>query len=245
MDAASGAPKGIFPFYTPRSESFLGAYPLSSHQIVLPDSDEPLDLQIEPEVGLFCKLKYSEGSVISLQPIAMAAFNDCSIRRPGAMKISEKKNWGADSKGVADVWLPVTDFERDGPVAAFRIASFLRRDGELHEYGVDSPLPGYSYFGQQLLDWIAERIRVQRDEGPLEDVGAILAASGNPPTILIGIGATRYTEFGEKNFLEAGDDSIVVLYDGTAFDAAEVRAALTDGSELENASVLIQRVVGP
>src|SRR6476619_3305751 len=53
-------PKGIFPWYAPGSDTFLGEFPLSNDAIVLPaESDGPLNLQIEPEVGLACQVKWS------------------------------------------------------------------------------------------------------------------------------------------------------------------------------------------
>ena len=43
------APKGIFPWYAPGAQSFLGEFPLSNDAIQLPaESDGPLNLQIEP-----------------------------------------------------------------------------------------------------------------------------------------------------------------------------------------------------
>ncbi len=45
------APKGIFPWYAPGYDGFLGEFPLSHDAIALPESDSPLNLQIEPEVG--------------------------------------------------------------------------------------------------------------------------------------------------------------------------------------------------
>lgn len=245
VGAAAGAPKGIFPFYAPGNEGFLGAFPLDSHEIILPKSAEPLNLQIEPEAGVCFHVDYADDGVMALRPFGILAFNDCSIRRPGASRISEKKNWGPASKGYADQLIPIDEIERDGATAALRLASFLRRDGELHEYGVDSPLPGYSYYGAQLIDWLIERLRQQRDAGPLEDVGALLASSGSPRILLVGIGATRYTEYGEQTFLEPGDESIVAIYDGATSSADELRDALNSGRELEQASILIQRVVGP
>lgn len=212
---------------------------------MLPRSDEPLNLQIEPEVGVFCRIDYEGGLPVALRPFEIAAFNDCSIRSPNARKISEKKNWGAASKGCAATHLPVEELERDGGTASLRLASFLRRDGELHEYGVDSPLPGYSYYGTQLLDWIVLKLREQRDGGPLEDVGALLRLAGSPDTLLAGIGATRYTEFGEQTFLDPGDESIVAVYDSSSCDAAQLRASITAGVEPERSSVLVQTVVGP
>ena len=48
------APKGIFPWYAPGTDTFLGEFPLSTDAVLLPGEPGvhgPLNLQIEPEVG--------------------------------------------------------------------------------------------------------------------------------------------------------------------------------------------------
>jgi len=224
------APKGIFPWYVPGSDTFLGEFPLSSDAIVLPaESPEfsgPLNLQIEPEVGLACRVKWSGDTVAALEPFALGAFNDCSIRRPGAPKISVKKNWGPASKGVAPQFFDISDLTPDGPTATLRLVCYLRgADGEEHAYGVDSPLLGYSYYGEVLLDWIIERLANQKGspETPLEDVGALMVAAGHPGHVLIGIGATRYTPLGESTFLRSGDEAVVRVYDTGTDEMSELR----------------------
>jgi hypothetical protein len=241
------APKGIFPFYVPGSSTFLGQFPVSSDAITLPVSDTPLNLQIEPEAAVLLRAAYADdGTVATLTPTAIGAFNDCSIRRPGAKKISEKKNWGPASKGLAASLLPVDHLGADGATGSLRIASFLRRGEATHAYGQDSPVLGYSYYGETLVDWIVERLVNQKGspDTPLEDVGALLLGARSPSTLLVGIGATRYTDFGESNFLVDGDDSVVVLYDGTLSTPDDVAAAVHDRREheLPRASVLTQRV---
>jgi hypothetical protein len=224
------APKGIFPWYAPGSDTFLGEFPLSQNAIVLPESDEPLNLQIEPEVGLAARVVWSGDTVVTLQPFALGAFNDCSIRRPGAPKISHKKNWGPASKGVAPQFFDVSDLTPDGPTASLRLVSHLQAaNGELNEYGVDSPLLGYSYYGEVLLDWIVERLANQKGspETPLEDVGALMVAAGHPGHVLIGIGATRYTPLGESTFLQQGDEAIVRVYDTESDAFSELRQKVT------------------
>lgn len=212
----SNAPKGIFPWYAPGSDGMLGQFPLSHDSLALPESDEPLNLQIEPEVALACHATWRGDTVVSLEPFALGAFNDCSIRRPGALKISHKKNWGPASKGVAARFFEIGDLTPDGPTSTLRLLCNLRTaDGQEHAYGVDSPLLGYSYYGEVLLDWITERLANQKGspDTPLEDVGALMVASGHPANVLIGIGATRYTELGESTFLQPGDQAIVRVYD--------------------------------
>ncbi len=222
VSSEGSAPKGIFPWYAPGTDSFLSEFPLSTDAVVLPNqTDGPLNLQIEPEVGLACQVVWDGDTVVTLRPFALGAFNDCSIRRPGAPKISHKKNWGPASKGVAPTFFEIGDLTPDGPTAKLRLVCYLHSDGEEHAYGVDSPLIGYSYYGEVLLDWIVERLANQKGspDTPLEDVGALMVASGHPENVLIGIGATRYTPLGESTFLKPGDRAIVRVYD-TESDAA-------------------------
>ncbi|UNB55872.1 DUF5718 family protein [Mycolicibacterium sp. YH-1] len=224
------APKGIFPWYAPGYDSFLGEFPLSHDTIKLPQSDTPLNLQIEPEVGLACEVSWQGDTVSSLRPFALGAFNDCSIRRPNAPKISHKKNWGPASKGVAAQFFDVSDLTPDGPTSTLRLVCHLRTaDGQEHEYGVDSPLLGYSYYGEVLLDWITERLANQKGspDTPLEDVGALMVASGKPERVLIGIGATRYTELGETTFLQPGDQALVRVYDTASDVFSELRQTVS------------------
>lgn len=226
VTSEESAPKGIFPWYAPGADGFLGQFPLSHDRILLPESDTPLNLQIEPEVGLACRVTWRGDTVVSLQPFALGAFNDCSIRRPGAPKISHKKNWGPSSKGVAAEFFDIGDLTPDGPTATLRLVCNLRTAaGEENAYGVDSPLLGYSYYGEVLLDWITERLANQKGsaETPLEDVGALLVASGHPQNVLIGIGATRYTELGASTFLQPGDEAIVRVYDTESDEHSELR----------------------
>ncbi|CDQ43602.1 MULTISPECIES: DUF5718 family protein [Mycolicibacterium] len=230
VQSHGAAPKGIFPWYAPGADGFLGEFPLSHDSITLPASDEPLNLQIEPEVGLACRVHWNGDTVARLEPFALGAFNDCSIRRPGARKISDKKNWGPASKGVARRFYDISDLTPDGPTATLRLVCFLRgADGQEREYGVDSPLLGYSYYGEVLLDWITERLANQKgSEGtPLEDVGALMVASGRPENVLIGIGATKYTALGESTYLTAGDQAVVRVYDTASEAVSELRQTVS------------------
>ena len=247
VSAAPDAPKGVFPWYLPGAEGFLGVFPLATDHVAEPAPDAPGDLQIEPEAGALCRVAYDRAGVVTgLAPFALGAFNDCSIRRPGAPKISHKKNWGPASKGIAPHLMEVADLEPDGALRTLRLACFLRRDGTARAYGVDSPLAGYSYAGTRLLDWLVERLGAQTGGpgSPLEDVGAQLREAGCPEVVVVGVGATRYTPLGETSYLRDGDESIVVVYDGATVSPARVEAAVAVGEEdtLPAASVLRQPV---
>ena len=242
--ADASAPKGVFPFYVPGDdEHFLHTMPVSSDRLVLGSDDEKH--QPEPEVALLCDLDYADGRVCAIAPRFAMAHDDCSIRRPGARKISEKKNWGPCSKGTARRGIEIDRFDEGGVLDRYRLASYLLRDGTLHEYGIDSPLVGYSYYGPRLVAWLVERLASQRDEGPLEDLPAWLERAGHPRRALISIGATRYTELGETTFLERGDAAIVALYDAERHDADAVRgfARAEDEPDVPGLSLLRQTVV--
>jgi len=206
------APKGIFPFYLPHAaKGVLSKYPLSSSVQALHGLEE--NIQAEPEVALLCDLDYEEGKVVGIKPTHFGAYNDCSIRRKGAKKISEKKNWGEATKGICENLVALDKFEKGGILDMWRISSFLRRNGDVYRYGEDVEISGYSYFYEQLLEWIQEKLNTQEEQGPLEDIAAYLKACDYPKQMLISIGATRYTHYGESTFLQEGDEVYTVLYD--------------------------------
>ena len=95
----------------------------------------------------------------------------------------------------------------------YSICSFLKRDGVLYPYGEDAPLIGYSYFYTKLKDWIIEKMKTQKDFGPLEDIAQHLKDTNYPKEALISIGATAYEEFGENNYIQSKDEIFVVTYD--------------------------------
>ncbi|MEN4054135.1 MULTISPECIES: DUF5718 family protein [Sulfurimonas] len=244
------APKGIFPFYLPcakttsteRPREILSTYPLSATTINLPK--ENVNVQAEPEVGLVCEIEYEDGKVTNITPKQFGAYNDCSIRVGGAAKISDKKNWGENSKGLAEKLIKIDTFSEGGIMDNYSICSFLRRDGKLHAYGEDVELNGYSYFYKKLTDWIANQINTQEDFGPLEDIKSYIASCSNPTELIISIGATRYTPYGESTFLASGDEVIVTLYDHTQENIESLTQDLQNGLYAkENRSVLAQKVI--
>jgi hypothetical protein len=234
------APKGIFPTYVPRDDSFLGMYPFSSDKIAY---IEGKNLQVEPEVGLLCDVVYKDGKIHMLTPTDFMAYNDCSIRVEGAKKISHKKNWGADSKGVSENLIPIDRFKEGGVMDGYSLSSFIKRDGKLIQYGENSELLGYSYFYEKLQTWMIEKLNNQKDSGPLEDLEALLLRASSPSKLLISIGATRYTEFGESNFLERGDVLYVVVYPHTNYTHEKIVEMIDEKHFAPDISALVQEVV--
>lgn len=238
-------PKAIFPFYVPSENlgeyQFLATYPLSNSEIHFPNDAD--NLQIEPEIALICDIQYSDGKVTALLPTHFAAYNDCSIRRPNARKICEKKNWGEKSKGISENWLALDHFNVGGVLDDFHIACFHKRNGVINEYGIDSPALGYSYFHQKLLDWIVNQMNNQPDEGPMNNIAPMLKASNYPKQAIISIGATRYTDFGEHNFLQIGDTSIVAVYNAKRYPHHQIIEMAEKEQFPDDISALIQKVI--
>jgi len=234
------APKGIFPTYVPNDDSFLGTYPFSSTKIA---AIKGKNLQVEPEVGLYCEIGYKEDEIVSLRPTHFMAYNDCSIRVEGAAKISHKKNWGVDSKGVSDDTIMIDSFREGGVMDGYSLTSFIKRDGKLMQYGENSELLGYSYFYEKLEQWIIDKLNTQKDNGPLEDLHGLISKAGKPEKLLISIGATRYTAFGEKHYLEVGDILYVLVYPHTIYSQEEVMEMIENG-EMPSHVSLLRQVVG-
>ena len=240
-------PKAIFPFYVPSetlssTEQFLSTYPLSHDTISFPQDAD--NLQIEPEVALICEIHYQDGQVNKLKPSHFAAYNDCSIRRPNARKICEKKNWGENSKGISATQIALDKFEQGGILDNYHIACFHKRNGVLNTYGEDSPAASYSYFHQKLLNWIIDKMNHQPDQGPMNHIAELIKQSHQPAHAIISIGATRYTPFGETNFLQVGDTSIVVVYDATKYTHDQiVEMAEKEAFSEAGISALVQKVV--
>lgn len=237
------APKGIFPFYLPNSETFLGIYPLSSSEITHPR--DGAILQLEPELALICNIIYEGDRVADITLNYFCAYNDCSIRREGAKKISHKKSWGENSKGISSQILPIDKFESGGVLDNYSIASFLKRDGVIYQYGKDSQVTTYNYFYGKLKSWIIEKLNSQKDFGPLENIHNYILKSKKPEGLIISVGATSYTEFGESNFLEVKDEIFVYIYDRREHSFEDISKIVKSDNPnaIKNSSLLHQKVI--
>jgi len=238
------APKAIFPFYIPSNDldSFLTTYPISQDTLNMPETKH--NVQIEPEIALICELVYEGAEVAKIIPKSFGAYNDCSIRRPGAKKISEKKNWGEKSKGISEQLIAIDMFSEGGVMESYSITSFHLKSNELFQYGEVSEVKTYSYFNEKLLNWVIDKMNNQKDEGPAENISELLKVSSFPSECIISIGATRYTEYGENNFLEKGDKSIVVVFDHEKYTNDDIIGFIRSESfEHEGISFLVQEVI--
>lgn len=242
LKSSGEGPKGMFPFHLPIDGHFLSTNPFSSSRLPVPDGSQ---VQGEPEVALLCSLAWDASDRVSVRPDAFAAFDDASIRREGAPKISVKKNWGPGSKGVSDSWIALPDGLVPGcPLDRFRIASFLRRESTWEAYGQDSPVLGYTLYGPALVAWVESKLSSQSDEGPLEDLPALLGRAGRPSRALVTIGATRYTPLGESTYLKPGDRFAVAVYDPAVVPASALPRLCDDpATDQPGLSLLVREVV--
>ena len=249
------APKAIFPTFIPIKNTeaegdtstepvpaFLTKYPFDSQKIIFPKNEEKL--QIEPECAVIFAATWQGDSLTSLKPLSFGASNDCSIRKQGAKKISEKKNWGPCSKGFSANQIAADAFDTGCIFDDYRIASFLIRDKQVYAYGENSAVRDYSYIYKKLTDWMLEKFNSQKDEGPAENIHSYLIAAGRPEKFMVSIGATRYTQWGEKNFLQNNDKALVVVYPKSKYSPEEIfNMAQTEDFSDPAISALVQTVV--
>lgn len=248
VTAEANAPKAIFPTHIPVENpkvtpEFLKVFPFSDDKYIeYPEGQDKV--QLEPECAVIFDAIW-EGEVLKdLIPLGFGASNDCSIRREGAKKISLKKNWCARSKGFSTNIIPIDSFSTSGIINDYRIASFLLRDGKAYAYGEDSSIRDYSYIYGKLITWMLLKFNYQIDEGPAENIHEYLLEAGKPEKIMVSIGATRYTKFGETNFLHSGDHAVVVLYPESKYSFKEISSMLEKGElDKEDISVLDQEII--
>lgn len=242
------APKALFPTYIPNisgsgeTPAFLGVFPFDSEKIIFPEKEQKI--QLEPECAVIFNAKWLEGKIIELVPVCFGASNDVSIRKAGAKKISVKKNWGNSSKGLSENLIFLDSFDEKSVLNGYRIASFMVRGGNVFEYGENSAVRDYSYIYRKLEDWLIEKFNGQKDEGPAENINSYLKEAGFPEKIMVSIGATRYTDFGEQNFLLKGDKSVVVLYPEANYSAEDIKNLVKKNDFSDSRiSALVQEVV--
>jgi len=87
-------------------------------------------------------------------------------------------------------------------------------------------------------------MNTQEDHGPLESIPTLLRQADYPKQAIISIGATRYTEFGEKTFLQQDDELFVVVYNSEQYDLNKIEEFLrTKEFPKEYISILHQKVI--
>lgn len=216
------APKGIFPFYIPESNTFLGRYCIDNEVILMP-KDINLNVQGEAEVGIECEIEYSNEKVAKITPKYFMALNDVSVRNDkNAKKLSQKKNFSNASKGIGNK-IPIDKFEKGGICDNFSIISFLSFENKLEQYGENAPVNSYSYFYNKLISWSINKLNEQEDISILEHLHSFIKDARYPKNVLIAVGATKYTHLGETRFLKENDEIYIVVYNHNKFTSQDIK----------------------
>ena len=88
-----------------------------------------------------------------------------------------------------------------------------------------------------------DKFNHQQNEGPAEDIHSYLVAADCPQQIMVSIGATRYTAWGESNFLQNGDKAVVVVYPESKYSADKIKKMTEKGNFSDRSiSALVQTV---
>eukprot|EP00434_Breviolum_minutum_P018664 symbB.v1.2.016467.t2/scaffold1252.1/size200744/15 len=225
---SSNMPAAVFTFYAPHphtvdatEDEVLGRlenFPVTNAVIDFPPHGG--NVQVEPEMGLLCDIVYAKdsSSVERLIPRRVAAFNDCSIRQlDGSSKLSEKKNWGAGSKGISLRSFRINSISKGSYVDQLCLASYIKRGEDTFQYSVPAPARNYLLFHDALLDWIVDSINTQQDTDKWEEIFPLLVESDYPVSMWIALGAGEYTDWGSTNYLQPKDQSLVMVYDEEIF----------------------------
>ena len=236
------APKGLFPFYIKGHDSFLGTYPIS-YDVIFTHNRESDKLQAEPEVALICDFVYEDKKVIDIIPRYFSAFNDCSLRFQDGSKLSTKKNWGINTKGISKDLIKIDNFSETGILSKYHLSSFIKRDGIIHNYGTISAVKSYSYFFTQLKDWMIDKFNTQEDCGPLEELSQFMKNAKDAKGILIAAGATAYSEFGKRNFLKKGDELFIYVYNARVYSHQNIINNIDSNVKLPECSRLHQVII--
>ena len=236
------APKGMFPFYIKGHDSFLGTYPICD-EVILTHGREDDKLQAEPEVALICDFVYENEKVIDIIPRYFSAFNDCSLRFQDGNKLSTKKNWGINTKGISTDFIEIDNFSETGILSKYHLSSFIKRDGKIHNYGTISAVKSYSYFFIQLKDWMINKFNTQEDCGPLEELSQFMKNAKDAKGMLIAAGATAYSEFGKRNFLKKGDELFIYVYNARVYSHQNIINNIDSNTKLPECSKLYQLIV--
>lgn len=239
-------PKALFPIYVKGHDSFLGISPFCQSQLRLPASLDAV-IQMEPELAVRFEVEYSgDGKISELRPIALTLINDATHRNRVVSKLSEKKNWGPQSKGALQQQIDIDSLQVDG-IEHFRICGFLGRNGKWVQCSEDVSVSQYTVFYQALCDWIVQRIAQQRDEFALNDIDQLLEQAKHPSSIAVAIGAPSYTQECCEHQLQPGDETVVCLYDQRHYRLNDIEKQITeptlDSVDSQHKLLLRQKVV--
>ncbi|WP_413700337.1 DUF5718 family protein [Psychromonas sp. KJ10-10] len=230
-------PQALFPFYIPNAEEkYLSELPYSETHLSLPKTVNA-KVQMEPELALKLALTYGQqGEITGLRAISISVINDATYRNANITKLAQKKNWGALSKGLANYEIEIDSFTSGCQLDHFRLCGFHKHHDKWQLCGDDVALNDYSYFYEKILDWLKTQIQTQQEHALLHNIQELLTQTGCPENIIVSIGSTRYSNYGETHQLFSGDQTAVVLYDSRTYALADVVSLLEYDKDLNKLS---------
>jgi len=220
-------PQALVPIYIPSREKhnqLLEVFPFSHSKLQIPSVYD--NIKIEPELVLECDIKYYNKKVHYIIPKRFTVMNNPTLHRLSVHKLSHNKNWGENSKGIAKKWLEISEFETGGSLSNYNIVSFIKRDGIIVPYTIDTKVEDYPYLFDNLISWTIKQIKTQKDILSLDNITNLIQKAGNPDKFLISVGSTLTTSIGDKMFLEDRDEVFIVLYDRTKYRKESIKAYL-------------------
>lgn len=197
------------------------------------------DVDIEPEFVIRCKIGYQQGKVSSLSPQEMTIGNDFTIRTlANSDKISQRKAWGEKSKGINHRWWPMEEYIAANYGDNISLISYIERDGLFQRATPPVTCSDTKLFCEHLIAWVIDAINHQQREGMYEQILPELIAQGYPDELILYTGAPIYTEWGEENFLQAGDKVHIAAFYNELVDIDDVMFMLLNHKHENNQHLL-------
>jgi replicative DNA helicase len=243
-----GEPSGLVPIYSPIENKIGRAFelfPFSYSKITIPVGYD--SISVEPEILLDCDVKYYNGKISYVIPKRFTASNNPTIPKFSISKISQKKNWGQNSKGIAKRWIDIDIFESGGILSQYQIVSFVKKKDEfLQQYSIDISGEDYPYMYQKLIDWLIVKIKEQEEILNMENIFDIMKESQYPNRMLLSLGSVPVLQEVEHISLEEDDEVFIVLYDKRFYRPNSIKAYVlaykTRNANYDNMIILHQRV---
>lgn len=232
-------PNGIFVIHREHAETLS-----TGDQAMYPPAGSHVD--IEPEFVVRFRVEYADGKVSNLHPLQLTIGNDFTIRKlDGSEKISQRKAWGEKSKGINQYWWDIKGFTPEDYGQELKLVSYIERDGKMYCATPLVDCTEMKLFHQELIDWMVAQINGQKNENMYEPILPVVEEQGYPEELILFTGAPNYSDWGEENFIERGDNVHIVAFNEDKISQEEVESRFIDGSLSNNDQILsfVQKIV--
>lgn len=230
--AEDSMPNGIFVINCEENETLTSGG-------VLRYPKQGSEVDIEPEFVLHCKVGYQDGKVSSLMTTHISVGNDMTIRTlEGSDKISQRKSWGTQSKGINNHWWNVARLSPKNYDESLKLVSYIERDQTLQLATPVVSCTELKVFYCYLMAWMVERINTQQDEGMYQEILPTLVAMGFPSELTLYTGAPNYTDWGSRHFVQPGDKVHIAAFNDSLVSQEVVEEMFSVGSCINSDAIL-------